>query len=60
MFCEFFLVLMLVDVVDKLLWFFRIDLCWEESLRPSAQRVSKVTVENIPLGFGFYPQMCLN
>ena len=37
-----------------------IDLCWEVSLRPSAQRVSKVTVGNIPLGLDLYPQTCLN
>ena len=51
---------MLVGVVDKLLWFCLIDLCWEESLRPSAQRVFKVTVGNIPLGLDIYPKMCLN
>ena len=52
--------LMLVGVVDGLLWFCLIDLCWEMNLRPSALGVSKVTVGNIPLGLDLYPQMCLN
>ena len=52
--------LMLVGVIIGLLWFCLIDLYWEVSLRPSAQRVFKVTVGNIALGLDLYPQMCLN
>ena len=59
-FCEFILILMLVGVVDGLLWFCLIDLCWGVSLRPSAQRVSLVTVGNIPLSFDLYSQMYLD
>ena len=51
---------MLVGVVDGLLWFFLIDLCWGVSLRPSALRVSIVTVGKIPLGLDLYPKMYLN
>ena len=51
---------MLVGVVDGLLWFCLIDLCWGVSLRPSAQRVSLVTVGNIPLSFDLYSQMYLD
>ena len=39
-FCEFILMLMLVGVIIGLLWFCLIDLCWEVSLRLSAQKVS--------------------
>ena len=51
---------MLVGVVDGLLWFGLIDLCWGVSLRPSAQRVSTVTVGNISLGLDLYSQIYLN
>ena len=51
---------MLVGVVVGLLWFCLIDFCWGVSLRPGAQRVSKVTVGKIPLGLDPYSQMYLN
>ena len=54
MFCEFILMLMLVGVVVGLLWFCLIDLYWEVSLRPSAQRVFIVTARSIPLGLDLY------
>ena len=54
MVCEFILVLMLVGVVVRLLWFCLIDFCWGVSLRHSEQRVSIVTVGKIPLGLDLY------
>ena len=52
--------LILVGVVDGLLWFCLIDLCWGVSLRPSAQRVSIVIVGKIPSGLDLYSQMYQN